>query len=69
MDTSTIFLDATHVKTCANSKKMRKRIAKEETLWFEKELKQEINQDHIEHGKKPLKDKDNDQDPLRRRYH
>ena len=27
VDTSTVFVDATHVKACANSKKMRKRIA------------------------------------------
>ena len=63
VDTSTIFMDATHVKACANSKKMRKRVAKEEALWFEHELKQEINKDRVEHGKKPLKDKDDDQDP------
>lgn len=37
--TSTIFMDATHVKASANSKKMRKQVAKEEALWFERELK------------------------------
>lgn len=35
VDTSTIFVDATHVKACANSKKMRKRVAVQETLWYE----------------------------------
>jgi len=32
-------------KACANNKKMRKRIAQKEALWFEQELKSEINQD------------------------
>lgn len=64
VDTSTIFVDATHVKTCANSKKMRKRIAKEQALWFEDELKKEINEDRETHGKKPLKEKkDDDNEP------
>jgi len=58
VDTDTIFADATHVKACANSKKMRKRVAKQETLWFEETLKKEINEDRKNHGKKPLKDKD-----------
>ena len=39
VDTSVIFADATHVKACANSKKMRNRIAKQEALWYEEELK------------------------------
>ncbi len=60
VDTSTIFVDATHVKACANSKKMRKRIAKEQALWFEDELKKEINEDRETHGKKPLKEKKDD---------
>ena len=42
VDTSTIFVDSTHVKACANSKKMRKRIASQEALWYEEELKKEI---------------------------
>ena len=39
IDQDTIFVDATHVKACAKSKKMRKRVAKQEALWFEDELK------------------------------
>lgn len=61
IDTSTIFIDSTHVKACANSKKMRKRVAKEQALWFEEELKQEIRRDRAAHGKKPLKEKDDDE--------
>lgn len=58
VDTSVIFADATHVKAFSNSKKMRKRITKQEALWYEEELQKEINEDRKEHGKKPLKDKD-----------
>lgn len=64
VDTSVIFADATHVKACANSKKMRNRIAKQEALWYEEELKKEINEDRKAHGKKHLKDKnDHNQTP------
>ena len=60
VDTSTVFVDSTHVKACANSKKMRKRIASQEALWYEEELKKEINEDRKNHGKKPLKEKKDD---------
>ena len=60
--TSHIFVDATHVKACANSKKMRKQTALGQTLWYEEELKKEIAQDRKRHGKKPLKDR-NPKDP------
>ena len=63
VDTSQIFVDSTHVKACANSKKMRKRIAHEQALWYEDELKKEIEQDRQAHGKKPLKEKDKHQPP------
>lgn len=61
IDASTIFVDATHVKACANSKKMRKRVAVQEALWFEQELKNEINEDRAAHNKKSLEERD-DQD-------
>lgn len=38
VDTEHIFVDSTHVKACANSKKMRKRVAHEQALWYEQEL-------------------------------
>ena len=60
-----IFVDATHVKARANSRKMQKRIAKEEALFYEDMLKSEINKDRQEHHKKTLKDKDdNNHHPL-----
>ena len=57
VDPTEIFVDATHVKARANSRKMQKRIAKEEALFYEELLKQEIDQDREAHGKKPLKEK------------
>ena len=53
-----VFVDATHIKACANNKKYTKEIVHEEALFYEKQLKDEINSDREEHGKKPLKDKD-----------
>lgn len=59
----TYFVDSTHVKACANSKKMRKRVAHEQALWYEQELKEEIQKDRAAHGKKPLKDNDKNDSP------
>ena len=64
IDPREVFVDATHVKACANSRKMQKRIAKEEALFYEEMLKEEINEDRKAHDKKPLKDKnDSDNQP------
>lgn len=56
-------MDSTHVKARANNKKMQKRIAQEEALFFEDLLKKEINEDREAHGKRPLKEKDDDNNP------
>lgn len=63
VDTEQIFVDSTHVKACANGKKMRKRVAHEQALWYEQELKEEIQKDRAAHGKKPLKDNDENDSP------
>ena len=63
VDPTEVFVDSTHVKARANNKKMQKRIAHEEALFYEELLKKEINEDREKHGKKPLKDKDDDQKP------
>lgn len=63
VDPREVFVDSTHVKAHANNKKMQKRIAKEETLFYEELLKEEISKDRQEHGKKPLKEKDDDFTP------
>lgn len=36
---------------------MRKRIAREQALWYEEELNKEIEKDRLAHGKRPLKKK------------
>ena len=60
IDPTEVFVDATHVKARANNKKMQKRIAHEEALFYEEMLKKEINEDRVAHGKRPLKEKDDD---------
>ncbi|MEF2919130.1 MAG: IS1182 family transposase [Acutalibacteraceae bacterium] len=58
-----VFVDATHVKACANNKKVVKKIVQQEALFYEEQLMKEINIDREEHGKNPLKEnnnKDND---------
>ena len=56
VDESVVFVDSTHVKARANSKKYEDVIAEEQTQWYEKELREEIDRDREGHGKKPLKD-------------
>ena len=41
-DTSHIFVDAAHVKACADNKKMQEQAVHDEALWYEEELKKEI---------------------------
>ena len=62
IDPTEVFVDATHVKARANNKKMQKRIAHQEALFYEELLKKEINDDRERHGKKPLKEKEEDND-------
>ena len=62
VDARTIFIDATHIKANANKKKNRKMLAQRTARRYDQRLREEINHDRIEHGKKPLKDKDNDDD-------
>jgi len=60
VDPTEVFVDATHVKARANNRKMQKRIAQQETLFYEEMLRKEIDSDCEIHGKKPLKEKDDD---------
>ena len=62
IDPREVYVDATHVKARANSKKMRRKIAKEEALFYEDLLRKEINEDRAAHGKKALKDKKKEDD-------
>lgn len=61
VDTSTFYVDATHVKAAANSKKSKKiLVAKKTAKFYDEQLREEIDKDREDHGKKPLKDKDDD---------
>ncbi|MFA5637972.1 MAG: IS1182 family transposase [Anaerovoracaceae bacterium] len=62
IDSSVIFVDATHVKANANKKKSIKITAKVQSLDYEAKLFKEINEDRQEHGKKPFADKKDDDD-------
>lgn len=64
VDTDTVFVDSTHVKAAANRKKSKKiLVAKKSARFYEETLKEEINTDREAHGKKPFKDK-NDEDNI-----
>lgn len=62
VDPKEVFADATHVKACANNKKYTKEIVEQEALFYEEQLKNEINADRDKHGKKPLKDNNDNDD-------
>lgn len=63
VEASTIFIDATHIKANANKKKNRKMLARKMARIYDEQLREEINTDRLENGKKPLKDKDDDDTP------
>ena len=64
VDTHAVFVDATHVKAHANLKKSSKVIANTQTQFYQRKLKEEINSDRENHGKKHLNENDsvNDDD-------
>lgn len=62
VDPREVFVDATHIKACANNKKYTTKVVTEEALFYEEKLKDEINADREEHGKKPLKEKEDKSD-------
>ena len=64
VDTNTMFVDSTHVKARANRKKSKKiLVAKKTAKYYDEKLKEEINTNREAHGKKPLKDKDDHNNP------
>lgn len=52
-----LFVDATHVKANANKNKYVKQVVQEQTRKYQELLEDEINQDRLERGKKPLRKK------------
>ncbi len=57
IDPTITYIDATHIKACANKNKAIKKVVKNESRFYEDDLKKEIKKDRKNHGKKPLKDK------------
>jgi transposase len=53
-----VFVDGTHIKANANINKKVKEAIPEAARVYEKQLREEINRDREEHGKKPFKDDD-----------
>lgn len=63
VNTDALFIDSTHIKAAANRKKSKKvLVAKKEARFYDAKLRDEINADRLEHGKNPLKEKDDDKD-------
>lgn len=62
VDEHVVFVDSTHVKARANSKKYEDTVVEEQALWYAEELKEEIDRDREAHGKPPLKDEPEDQE-------
>lgn len=60
VDTNTVYIDGTHIKANANTHKNFKKQVALEAKAYQKLLVKEIDADREEHGKKPLKDDDND---------
>jgi transposase/transcription elongation factor Elf1 len=59
-----VFIDGTHIKASANKNKKRKELAATTARIYDEQLRNEINADREAHGKKPLKNKeDDDQNP------
>jgi len=63
VDASAVFADATHMKANANKKKSMNETVKIEAKHYHNELMAEIDADRAAHGRKPLKDKDDDDEP------
>jgi transposase len=55
-----VFIDSTHVKANANKGKSRKELVSREVHQYKKQLMEEISADRAKEGKKPLKDKNDD---------
>ena len=54
-----VFIDGTHIKANANTRKAIKKAVPEAARIYEKQLSEEIGKDREEHNKKPLKETDN----------
>lgn len=60
VDASAVFIDGTHIKASANKNKATKAIVEIQAKNYQKQLDEEIEKDRKAHGKKPLKDHNDD---------
>jgi len=63
VDASAVFIDATHIKASANKNKAVNEAVKIQAKHYHAEIMEEISKDREAHGKKPLKDNDDDGTP------
>jgi transposase len=63
VDQKTLFIDGTHVKARANRKKSQRVLVKKTVRHYETALQEEIARDREAHGKRPLRDKNESDDP------
>jgi len=60
VDANAAFLDGTHIKASANKKKATNKIVEKQAKQYQQQLDEEIAKDRETHGKKPLKNDDDD---------
>ena len=60
---SAVFIDGTHIKANANNKKKIQEEVPVASKRYAKELMEEVNADREEHGKKPFRDDDDNNEP------
>ena len=62
VDTRAVFIDGTHIKASANKRKAIKALVDVQAKNYQEKLESEIQKDREEHNKKPLKNKNTDDD-------
>ena len=67
LNTEELFIDGTHIKASANAHKYRNETVIKEARIYEEELQKEIEKDRLDHGKNPLKTKDNEPELINRK--
>lgn len=60
VDASAVFIDGTHIKASANKHKATEAVVEIQAKNYQKQLDEEIEKDRQAHGKKPLKNHDDD---------
>lgn len=63
VDTSSIFIDGTHIKASANKKKFQKQQVENTAKIYTEQLLREVNAEREKMGKKPIEEDDEDEPP------